>query len=94
MSRIQKQLNELVKNCTPCTLYHVSGTAALFHYEPLVAIIGEDKGWDVAERWVKEGNCYVFEIGKNCGTVFSVDSVEGIEIKETGAIIYLKGRNS
>lgn len=34
---------------------------------------------------------YMFEIGRNCGTVFSADIVESITIKDRHCIIHLKG---
>jgi len=35
--------------------------------------------------------CYLFEIGRNCGTVFSASIVDSVEIKDHHCIIHLKG---
>lgn len=40
---------------------------------------------------LKSQNWYVFEIGRNCGTVFSADVVDSITIKDRHCIIHLKG---
>lgn len=40
---------------------------------------------------LKPENWYVFEIGRNLGTIFSANCVESVTIKDRHAIIHLKG---
>jgi len=39
---------------------------------------------------LKSDEWFMFEIGRNCGTVFSADIVDSIEIKDSHCIIHLK----
>lgn len=91
---ILRQLNDLASRGVSATINKTSfGWSTLLRYEPLVKMIhsefksaGKEKD---AEEWLNN-NCYVFEIGKNLGDVFSVNLVRSIEITNTGAIIHLK----
>lgn len=86
---MQKQLNALVGSIA--TVKGASfGWSALLHYQPLLKQVLEENGLDKFEHWLSTGGCYVFEVGLNCGTVFSANMVEKIELTETGAIIHLK----
>lgn len=87
---IQQQLNHLADKKAQCAVAGASfGWATLMRYEPLLDLV-EKEGFN-GKNWVIEGKCYVFEIGKNCGDVFSANMVESIEMTETGAKIHLKG---
>ena len=73
------------KKCTACIRKGNidGGYSMLLRYDPLIM-----SDWDY---WGKHLNkCYVFEIGRNCGDVFSANLVERIELKDSVAIIHLK----
>jgi len=83
---IQQQLNNLADRQVAATVENASfGWATLTRYVPLVLLAEK-----IDSKFVQNGECYVFEIGLNCGDVFSVNMVKSIEITETGAIIRLK----
>ena len=90
---IQEQLNDLARRKVSATVKNGSfGWATLMRYQPLIDSVKAN--WAIykktPEDWVESGGCYVFEIGKNCGDVFSANMVKSIEMTESGAIIHLK----
>ena len=90
---IQDQLNDLARRKVSATIKNGSfGWATLMRYQPLIDSIKKEYGKykHTPESWVESGGCYVFEIGKNCGDVFSATMVKSIEMTESGAIIHLK----
>lgn len=94
-SNIQRQLNHLVRQGTVCTVKNkYSGWARIFCYEPLLDSVrkelADSSTSDPVQPWLDKDSCYVFEIGKNCGDVFSASIVESIEMTESGAIIHFK----
>ena len=90
---IRRHLNSLATAKMAATIHNVSfGWATLFRYEPLLKAVAADMNdHEKFNSWLKEDRCYVFEIGLNCGDVFSASMVKTIEITENGAIIHLKG---
>lgn len=56
---------------------------------------GEKDDWMGGNKETKFPNLskeiwFLFEVGRNCGTVFSADIVDSIEIKDSHCIIHLK----
>ena len=89
---IQEQLNYLADREISGTIDSVSaGWAMILRYRPLLDSASSAIGSEKLNKWVSDGRCYVFEIGENCGDVFSVNMVKKISIEEHGARIYLKG---
>jgi hypothetical protein len=90
---IQEQLNDLARRKVPATIKNGSfGWATLMRYQPLIDSVKatpETYKYTVND-WLDSGGCYVFEIGKNGGDVFSANMVKSIEMIESGAIIHLK----
>ena len=70
-----EQLNKMVDDHAICTIKGYWASAGLFRYGPLLQVVG---GYFAKTPH----KCYVFELGENCGTVFSVDLVK--EITMTG----------
>lgn len=92
---IISQLNDLADKGVSATIQGASfGWATLLRYQPLLNQILLDMGGDNErlDKFIKDGHCCVFEIGKNCGDVFSANLVERIEITSNGALIKLKRR--
>ena len=89
---IQEQLNDLARRKVFATVKGSYGWATLMRYQPLIDSVKatpEIYKYTVND-WLDSGGCYVFEIGKNCGDVFSANMVKSIEMTESGAIIHLK----
>jgi len=79
----QEQLNLLADKAAICRVENASGTAGIFRYQPL---LDTDRAF-----WEKNPHrCYVFEIGVNCGTVFSASLVKSITMTDNEWIIKLK----
>jgi hypothetical protein len=86
MNNIHNLLIMLANNETSCSIAHngkESTWATLFRYQPLL---------DAEKEFYTEhpDSCYVFEIGRDCGTVFSERLVDRIEMTSHGGIIHLK----
>lgn len=81
----RRELNRLADQGAQCEVINCGGTASIFRYEPLVEYPGN-------KRYFKEHpeECYVFEIGKDCGTVFSAKCVKEIRMTQFKYEIYLK----
>lgn len=93
VSNTQRLLNYLAKTKTSATIENASfGWATLLHYQPfLTAVVAQmELNEEEFKTWLDGDGCYVFEIGMNCGDVFSTNMVEKIELLENGAIIHLK----
>lgn len=83
MHNILMQLSEKHTVCSIAENGKASTWAGLFRYQPFL-----DSDKEYFEKYPDA--CYVFEIGKSCGTVFSEKLVESIEMTKSGAIIHLK----
>jgi len=80
-------LNYLADKGISCTIRKASfGYARLFRYEHLINSM-ETEGY--FHKFPEK--CYVFEIGKNNGDVFSANLVKSIELIDGHADIILKG---
>jgi len=79
----KKQLNRLADYQEMCRVDGCGGTAMILQYQPLL---------NSNPRFFQDNphECYVFEIGLNCGTVFSAKCVKEIRTTESEHVIYLK----
>lgn len=83
----QKELNRLVDIGAICRVDGCGGTSKILRYKPLVQHVNS------GNHFVEHPEaCYVFEIGENCGTVFSARCVKEIIMTSSEYIIYLKGK--
>lgn len=79
----KSELNRLVDIGAACRVEGCGGTATILRYQPLI---------NSSPRFFDENpqECYVFEIGLNCGTVFSAKCVKEIRLTSSEYVIYLK----
>ncbi len=93
----RKLLNSLVDMGYTAEIPGCFGMSALLRWgeaETTCEVIDEIGNFKVVNEIfpkLLQQDWYIFEIGRNCGTVFSADCVKSIEISGKHAKIHLKG---